>query len=155
MNARESAMTSNMAKPESSGVGSTGNMSKRITRSRDRARTRDELALAVLRIKKQGGKLTITAVALEAGLTPALIHNSYPDMAEAIRSQAGKSARQKADVAATRLIDNRKRIKELMAELNKALLNIRQLTSKNETLRQELLLLKEAKAGKIFMLNQK
>lgn len=152
---RESAMTSNMAKPESSGVGSTGIEPKRITRRRDRAKTRDELGLAVLRIKKRGGKLTITAVALEAGLTPALIHNSYPDIAEAIRSQAGKSARQKVDETAAQLIATRRKIKELTAELRIAILNIRQLASKNETLRQELLLLNETKAGKVFLLNQK
>jgi hypothetical protein len=67
--------------------------------------TRRELELALLRIqKKRPRKLTveqcrlsITSVATEAGLTPAAIHNCYPDIAERIRTLMGKSSRLQRD----------------------------------------------------------
>ena len=45
----------------------------------------------------QGRKLSISAVAEEAGLSAAAIHNRYPDIAELIRAEVGKSTRAQRD----------------------------------------------------------
>lgn len=57
--------------------------------------TRKELQLAIARIKHgrtkvvdQNRRLSILAVAEEAGLSPSKIHNRYPDVAQAIREAA-------------------------------------------------------------------
>jgi AcrR family transcriptional regulator len=62
-----------------------------------------QLILALNRIKlgrsKIGErKISITAVAREAGVSPALIHNHYPDIAETIRNIQGRSSRSKQDL---------------------------------------------------------
>lgn len=127
--------------------------SKRGTRRlRDRDKTREDLAFAELRLKNKGAKLSITAVALEAGVTPALIHNTYPDVAEAIRAQIGKSARQARESTTAELVKANKRNGELRDELKTALADLRRLASKNETLRQELATLKAMGSGKVVVL---
>ncbi|MCF3159777.1 TetR family transcriptional regulator, partial [Pseudomonas juntendi] len=42
-------------------------------------------------------KLSITSVARAAGVTPGLIHNTYPSIAERIRNIVGKSVRAQRD----------------------------------------------------------
>lgn len=114
------------------------------TRHRNREKTRDVLQFAMLRVKNKGNKLSISAVALEAGVTPGLIHNTYPDIAEAIRAQVGKATRQQRDDKIAELSRERERNKELRAELNAALKDIQRLASTNETLRQEVAILRSA-----------
>lgn len=121
-------------------------------RPRDRDKTREDLAFAELRLKNKGAKLTITAVALEAGVTPALIHNTYPDVAEAIRAQIGKSARQARESTIAELVKAKTRNGELRNELRTALADLRRLASRNETLRQELATLKAMGSGKVVAL---
>lgn len=121
-------------------------------RRRDRIKTLEELAFAELRVKNKGIKLSISAVALEAGVTPALIHNTYPDVAEAIRAQIGKSARQANESKSAELIKAKERISELRKELKNALTDLQRLASKNETLRQELATLKAMESGKVVSL---
>jgi hypothetical protein len=73
-----------------------------MTRARD---TRTELRRAIVRIERKRPKriskeccrLNISMVAREAGVTPACIHNNYPDVAEAIRAKVGKTARSMVD----------------------------------------------------------
>lgn len=109
----------------------------------------------MLRVTSKGEKLTISAVAAEAGVTPGLIHNTYPDLAETIRAQAGKSTRQQRDGKIAELSKVRERNKELRAELDAALSDIKGLASKNETLRQEVLRLRAAATGKVSLLPKK
>lgn len=73
-----------------------------MTKTRD---TRSELRRAILRIEhrrpkrisKERCRINISMVAREAGVTPACIHNNYPDVAEAIRAKGGKTARSMVD----------------------------------------------------------
>ncbi|KWT70893.1 MULTISPECIES: hypothetical protein [unclassified Variovorax] len=62
-------------------------------------RRRDELRRAILKLKNRGQSISITAVAREAGVTPALLHNTYPDIAKEIGSLLGKSSRAQRDAA--------------------------------------------------------
>jgi AcrR family transcriptional regulator len=128
----------------------TSPASKKANRPRDRAKTREELQFALLRIKNKGGKLTISAVAVEAGVTPGLIHNTYPDIAEAIRAQVGKAVRQQRDDTISELKRVRERNQVLRAELDAALKDVRRLASLNETLRQEVT--KVQSSGNVFIL---
>lgn len=122
------------------------------SRQRNREKTLDELQLAMLRVKNKGKKLTISAVASEAGVTPGLIHNTYPDLAESIRAQVGKATRQQRDESIAELTKVRQRNKELRAELETASKDIKRLASTNETLRQEVAKLRAATTGKVVIL---
>lgn len=113
-------------------------------RHRNREKIREELQYAMLRVKNKCQKLTISAVAIEAGVTPGLIHNTYPGIAENIRAQIGKATRQQRDDKIAELSKARERIKELISELDAALNDIQRLASINETLRQEVIKLRSA-----------
>jgi AcrR family transcriptional regulator len=61
-----------------------------------------EIRLAIFRIERgrshtAAKRLTISAVAREAGVSSSLLHNHYPDIAEEIRVKQGASSRQKLD----------------------------------------------------------
>lgn len=100
-----------------------------------------DLKLAIYRIQKgrihtKETKVSIAAVAREAGVSTALIHNHYPAVAEAIREIQGRSSRAMRDVKHQDLIAERQKsagyrqeIEELRAKLasiapiNEVLLN--------------------------------
>ncbi|NMG48779.1 hypothetical protein GO613_11755 [Azoarcus communis] len=48
----------------------------------NRKQTIDGIEQAIEQLQASQGKLSISAVAKMAGVTPALIHNTYPDLAE-------------------------------------------------------------------------
>lgn len=110
--------------------------------------THKSLKLAISRIQQGvptivpvGSKLTIAAVAKEAGVSNATIHNRYPDIAEEIRSlmpssqNHGSGIRQKAlKDCSDKLTKARKEIKELKEDLAKSQsINLR-LMKENELL---------------------
>ncbi|QIN67968.1 hypothetical protein SBC1_80150 (plasmid) [Caballeronia sp. SBC1] len=66
-------------------------------RRHDRERTLTELQLALSRLQRASKKVSISAVAKEAKVTPALIHNTYPDFAEQVRVLINKSTRAQRD----------------------------------------------------------
>lgn len=140
-------------KAELFGQGSTAKAPSRADRSRQRNRekTREELQFAMLRVKNKGKKLSISSVAVEAGVTPALIHNTYPDLAEAIRAEVGRSTRQQRDEKVEELAKAKARIRELRAELEAALADLQKLASTNETLRQEVATLRAAGSAKVAL----
>jgi len=121
-------------------------------RRRSREKTREELQLAMLRVKNKGLKLSISAVATEAGVSAGLIHNTYPDIAEKIRAQVGRATRQQRDAKAAELTEARAQLKTLRAERDAALADIARLASINETLRQEVATLRAAASGKVVVL---
>ena len=135
-----------------SGDGSFSTQVPEKIRQRNRQKTREDLQLAMLEVQNKGCKLTISAVATEAGVTPSLIHNTYPDIAETIRAQGGKATRQQRDDTIAELSRARKRNKELRTELDTALSDIQRLASKNETLRQEVAKLRSAASGNVVIL---
>lgn len=121
-------------------------------RRRSREKTRHELQLAMLRLKNRRQKVSISAVAAEAGVSPALIHNTYPDIAEAIRAQVGRATRQQRDSKAAELTSARAQLRAMRAELDAALTDITRLASINETLRQEVATLQAAASEKVVVL---
>ena len=133
-------------------AGGLSTKTSKTRRPRDRKKTQEELELAMARVKNKGKKLSITAVAIEVGVTPGLIHNTYPDIAETIRNQVGKATRQQRDAKLAELSKARKQIKELTAENKTAAIDIKRLTSTLETLRQEVAKLRAAGSGRVVVL---
>lgn len=124
-------------------------------RRRSREKTREELRLALLRVKNKGLKLSISAVAAEAGVSAGLIHNTYPDIAEEIRALVGRKTRQQRDDIAKELADAKKRMRELREELDTALKDLAKIASINETLRAELATIRATVASNVYLMPQK
>lgn len=122
------------------------------TRRRSREQTREKLQLAILRVKNKGLKVSISAVAIEAGVTPGLIHNTYPDIAEEIRVQVGKATRQQRDAKAADLTTARAHLRTMRADLIAALADIARLASINEALRQTIATLQAEASGRVVVL---
>lgn len=107
---------------------------------RQNADTREkQLRLAIYRIEKGRAKtgetkLSVSAVAREVDVTPALIHNHYPKIAEEIRVKVGASSRAQRDAKHEEL----KKIKDVNKTLNKEIvamkLQVSRIASINETL---------------------
>ncbi|MCX4151521.1 MULTISPECIES: TetR family transcriptional regulator [Paraburkholderia] len=119
-------------------------------RRRDRRRTQTELQLALNRLQRASRKVSIAAVAKEAGVTPALIHNTYPDFAEHIRALLNKSTRAQRDDKHQKLQLQRAtttRLYEVIADQNKQIVD---LASVNEALRVEIRILKGIVEGKVL-----
>lgn len=124
-----------------------------LPRRRSRERTREELQLAMLRVKNKGLRLSISAVAAEAGVSAGLIHNTYPDVAEEIREKMGRATRQQRDAKAADLKAARAQLKALREDLEAAVADVARLASINETLRQEVATLRAAASGKVVVLS--
>jgi len=114
-----------------------------MTIKRKAADTREkELRLALYRIEhgraKNGEKkITIAAVAREAGVSAALIHNHYPKIAEAIRNIQGRSSRAQRDVKHKDLSVERERNRALRKEVEELRKKVASLASINEVLINE------------------
>lgn len=98
-----------------------------------------ELRLAISRIKRgravtKEAKLTIASVAREAGVSPALIHNYHPEIAEAIRGEQSGSSRAQRDAKHQELKAEREKNRALRAENDILRAQIAKLTSINEVL---------------------
>ena len=101
-----------------------------------------DLKLALLRIQKGRthtgeSKVTIAAVAREAGVSTALIHNYYPRIAEAIREAQGRSSRAMRDVKQQDLIAERKKSAVHRQEIEELRGKVANLASINEVLMDE------------------
>lgn len=106
-----------------------------------------ELELALIRIQKGRSKLgeskvSISAVAREAGVSTALIHNHYPRIAEAIRGAQGRSSRAQRDEKQAELKLERDKNRLLREEKLDLALKVSRLASLNEVLLQENLILR-------------
>lgn len=123
-------------------------------RKRDREKTLFQLNLALHRLEKRQEKITIAAVAKEAEVTTALIHNRYPDFAETIRKLSGKATREQRDAKHEQLVLEREKNSRLREELATAMSEMVSLASINESLRQELALAKAIADGKITRLKK-
>ncbi|CAB3794456.1 TetR family transcriptional regulator [Paraburkholderia fynbosensis] len=128
---------------------------RRKPRPRDREKTKEELTAAIIEVRNKGLKLSITAVAAEAGVSPSLIHNTYPDLAEAIRHELGRTTRQQRDAKAAELVDARAALKGLRDELRAAKKDLDELASINETLRDEIARLRGEVSGKVVALSRR
>lgn len=106
-----------------------------------------ELQLALHRIvlgraKSAAKKISIAAVAREAGVSAALIHNHYPDIAEAIRNAQGRSSRNQRDVKQKDLLYEQEKTRKLRKEISELRIKVASLASLNETLLNENSILK-------------
>lgn len=118
-------------------------------RQRDRARTLNELQLALHRLQRAGVKITLKAVAVEAKVSPPLINNRYPDFAEQVRAIVGKTVRQQRNEKADLLTKEREKIRKLRELVDSQLVEITRLASVNEALRAELTLQAAIVEGKV------
>ncbi|MFC3941648.1 TetR family transcriptional regulator [Pseudomonas gingeri NCPPB 3146 = LMG 5327] len=101
-----------------------------------------DLKLALYRIQKCRAhtgetKVTIAAVAREAGVSTALIHNYYPGIAEAIREAQGLSSRTKRDMKHQDLIAERMKSAAYRREIQELRVKVANLASVNEVLLDE------------------
>ena len=108
------------------------------TRKAADAREKD-LRLAIHRIERKRAhtgatELNISSVALEAGVSPGLIHNHYPAVAETIREKQGASSRTQRDAKQAELLEERAKNKALRAELIEARAALAKLATVNEML---------------------
>ncbi|SEI21597.1 hypothetical protein [Paraburkholderia hospita] len=108
--------------------------------------TRKELQLAIARIKHgrtkvvdQNRRLSILAVAEEAGLSPSTIHNRYPDVAQAIR-EAASGAQPSVQEGRPAKVDKLKELRDTLAAREA---EIRALASINLRLSLELQAIKQ------------
>jgi AcrR family transcriptional regulator len=98
-----------------------------------------ELKLAIFRIeqgrsKTKSKELNISSVAREAGVSPALIHNYYPSIAEEIRVKQGASSRQQRDKKQNELTHEREKNASLRSELEEVKIRLIKLVTVNEML---------------------
>ena len=115
--------------------------------------TRHELECAVLRVKNKGIKMSISAVAREAGVgTPSNIHVTYPDIAEDIRTIMRKGVRQQREAATEELKETKERNRALQADLDRAQQDLARLASINQTLRDRIALLESQAKGQVIVL---
>ncbi|MGF6610600.1 hypothetical protein OKW45_005522 [Paraburkholderia sp. WSM4175] len=121
-------------------------------RVRDRSKTRLALRLAIRRFEKNGLTLSISAIASEIGVTPALIHNTYPIIAEEIRVKTGRTARQQRDAKAEELDKAQDRIRDLTKKLEDSEADNAKVASINETLRDEIATLRGRLSGKVTVM---
>ncbi|MGP5370423.1 TetR family transcriptional regulator [Pseudomonas helleri] len=98
-----------------------------------------DLKLAIYRLQKgrahsKETKVSIAAVAREAGVSTALIHNHYPAVAEAIREIQGRSSRAVRDVKHQDLIAERQKSAAYRQEVDELKAKLASIASINEVL---------------------
>ncbi len=114
-----------------------------------------ELLAAIDRVCRTDGSVTITAVAREVGVTPALIHNRYPDVASTIRGLAGRHKRDEMTALKSALEDERKKCGQLRAENGELFAELRTLASVNEGLRRQLAIEQDRGAARVVALHRR
>jgi AcrR family transcriptional regulator len=95
-------------------------------------------------------KVSISAVARKAGVTPALIHNTYPDVAQQIRAATGRDAiavRGQKDQELQALQASNKRLHQENTQLTA---DVARLASIVQTLTDEVARLRAVSAGKVI-----
>jgi AcrR family transcriptional regulator len=123
-------------------------------RLRDRAKTKMALQRAIRMFERKGLPLSITAIASEVGVTPALIHNTYPGIADEIRLKTGRTAREQRDAKAEELNIARDKIRDLTEKLKDSNAEKARLASINETLRDEIAALRGQLTGKVTVISK-
>lgn len=103
---------------------------------------RKDLELAISRIQRgrahtKASKVSIASVAKEVGVTPALIHNHYPDIAETIRDAQSRSSRAQRDAKHSELRAVQEKNRILREEVDALRSQVAKLASINEVLFME------------------
>ena len=121
--------------------------------SRNAETTRKNLEMALYRLQKgrgkvvKGGSLTIAAVAKEAGVSTATIHNRHPEIAEQVRALQGKESRRQRDQKHEELQRVREANRALREENAELKADLAKLASINETLALENRVLRAERDG--------
>jgi transposase-like protein len=124
-------------------------------KGRSRSNTLSTLQKVIDRHEAGNEKISIASVARAAGVTPGLIHNTYPAVAERIRTLMGKSVRAQRDSKHQALANEKEKNKALRAENDQLLAELAQLASVNQCLIFEMAELKACATGKLVSLNPK
>jgi transcriptional antiterminator len=124
--------------------------------------TEKELKNALIRLKHgrpkivdKKRKISISALAEEAGVSDSTIHNRYPEIAAEVREIIGKAHKTQRDEKNEKLKSEKSKNKELREYIEQLESDIRKLTSINATLSNENAQLKaEMASGKVVRINQ-
>lgn len=130
-------------------------LSQEHTPSRSRSKTLETLDKAVESLVAGNEKVSIASVARAAGVTPGLIHNTYPAVAEKIRTLTGKSVRAQRDSKHQALMSEKEKNRVLRAENEKILEELARIASVNQRLIFEMAELKAVSSGKVVALPKK
>lgn len=105
-----------------------------------REQRKNQLLLAILRIERSRARTTqevlpsVASVAREAGVSTALIHTYFPEVAESIREKGGRSSRAQRDAKHAELKVAQEKIRELQATIDENRVDKAKLASINEVL---------------------
>ena len=106
--------------------------------------THKRIRLAIVRLEngqpkvvEKGRKISVAAVAEEAGVSRALIHKDYPDLMERIRGNANKAIQRQRDEKHDKLKDERAKNRQLRKKIVELTEQRNKLASKNATLELE------------------
>lgn len=105
------------------------------------ATTEKNLRNALIRLKHgrpkvvdKRRKISITALAEEAGVKDSTIHNRYPDIAAEVRGLTGKTHKAQRDDKSAKLKAEKEKNRELRAYIEELESDVRKLVSLNATL---------------------
>lgn len=130
-------------------------LSQEQTPSRSRSKTLENLDKVIESLVAGNEKVSIASVARAAGVTPGLIHNTYPAVAEKIRTLTGKSVRSQRDSKHQALMSEREKNRVLRAENEQILEELARIASVNQRLIFEIAELKAVSSGKVVALPKK
>jgi hypothetical protein len=105
---------------------------------------------AITTLQSNKAKVSISAVAKVANVSSALIHNTYPDLAEQIRAISGRSTRSQRDEKHTALLKEREANRNLRAENVSLKADFCRVASVNQKLLTEMAVLKGITSGKVI-----
>jgi transposase-like protein len=118
-------------------------------RPRSRERTAEQLASAVATLTRTGRKVTVAAVARAIGVSASLVHNTYPEIAAAIRKLNGKDPEAVASSLQGELEQARLTILALREENEVLDADLKKTASINRALQMEVAVLRGVAAGKV------
>lgn len=126
------------------------NPKDKVTNYKPAENREKDLRLALYRIQKGRAhtgetKVTIASVAREAGVSAALIHNYYPEIAEAVREVQGRSSRAMRDVKQQDLLAEQKKSATYRQQIEELKAKVEKLASINEVLLDDNRVLKDKK----------
>lgn len=124
--------------------------------------TEKEIRNALIRLKHgrpkvvdKKRKISISALAEEAGVSDSTIHNRYPEIATEVREIIGKEHKSQRDDKNEKLKSEKTKNKKLREYSQQLESDVRKLTSINATLSSENAQLKaEMASGKVVRINQ-
>lgn len=118
-------------------------------KAKSRKRTSNLIQGAIDKLQAENAKVTISTVAKIANVSSALIHNTYPDLAEKIRAISGKATRTQRDEKHIALMKERETNRTLRAENASLKADLAKLASVNQKLLTEMAVLKGMANSKV------